>query len=188
MKQVWGNGEHATALTVAEMRAADAYTIAHFTPGRELMRRAAEGVYGAVAWHGRTAILAGGGNNGGDGYALAGILAAAGMPPDVFAVSEKLSEDGRFYREQAQARGVRILPFNGETSLSGYDILVDCILGTGFCGEVRGLARHGDCAHQRSEGSRDVHRCGGYQQRHERRYRRSGACRMLRPDGIHRLL
>ena len=81
MKQVWGNGEHATALTVAEMRAADAYTIAHFTPGRELMRRAAEGVYGAVAWHGRTAILAGGGNNGGDGYALAGILAAAGMPP-----------------------------------------------------------------------------------------------------------
>ena len=44
MKQVWGNGEHATALTVAEMRAADAYTIAHFTPGRELMRRAAEGV------------------------------------------------------------------------------------------------------------------------------------------------
>lgn len=63
------------------------------------------------------------------------------MPPDVFAVSEKLSEDGRFYREQAQARGVRILPFNGETSLSGYDILVDCILGTGFCGEVRGLAR-----------------------------------------------
>ena len=116
MKQVWGNGEHATALTVAEMRAADAYTIAHFTPGRELMRRAAEGVYGAVAWHGRTAILAGGGNNGGDGYALAGILAAAGMPPDVFAVSEKLSEDGRFYREQAQARGVRILPFNGETS------------------------------------------------------------------------
>ena len=63
------------------------------------------------------------------------------MPPDVFAVSEKLSEDGRFYREQAQARGVRILPFNGETSLSGYDILVDCILGTGVRGKVRGLAR-----------------------------------------------
>lgn len=141
MNQVWENGEHAAALTVAEMRAADAYTIAHFTPGRELMRRAAEGVYSVVAWRGRMAILAGGGNNGGDGYALAGILAAAGMPPDVFAVSENLSEDGRFYREQAQARGVRILPFNGETSLSGYDILVDCILGTGFRGEVCGLAR-----------------------------------------------
>lgn len=141
MNQVWENGEHAAALTVAEMRAADAYTIAHFTPGRELMRRAAEGVHSVVAWRGRTAILAGGGNNGGDGYALAGILAAAGMPPDVFAVSEKRSEDGRFYREQAQARGVRILPFNGETSLSGYDILVDCILGTGFRGEVCGLAR-----------------------------------------------
>ena len=135
------NGRMETVLSVAEMRAADAYTIAHFTPGRELMRRAAQGVYRAADWRGRVAILAGGGNNGGDGYALAGILAGNGLLPDVFAVSEKLSEDGRFYREEALAYGVRILPFTEETTLAGYDMLVDCILGTGFHGEVRGPAR-----------------------------------------------
>ncbi|MGN0799988.1 MAG: NAD(P)H-hydrate epimerase [Christensenellales bacterium] len=135
------NGRMETVLSVAEMRAADAYTIAHFTPGRELMYRAAQGVYRSADWRGRVAILAGGGNNGGDGYALAGILAGNGLLPDVFAVSEKLSEDGRFYREEALAHGVRILPFTEETTLAGYDMLVDCILGTGFHGEVRGPAR-----------------------------------------------
>ncbi len=135
------NGRMETVLSVAEMRAADAYTIAHFTPGRELMYRAAQGVYRSADWRGRVAILAGGGNNGGDGYALAGILAGNGLLPDVFAVSEKLSEDGRFYREEALAHGVRILPFTEKITLSGYDMLVDCILGTGFHGEVRGPAR-----------------------------------------------
>lgn len=135
------NGRMETVLSVAEMRAADAYTIAHFTPGRELMYRAAQGVYRSADWRGRVAILAGGGNNGGDGYALAGILAGNGLLPDVFAVSEKLSEDGRFYREEALAHGVRLLPFTEETTLAGYDMLVDCILGTGFHGEVRGPAR-----------------------------------------------
>ena len=135
--QVNKNGKPETVLSVAQMRAADAYTIAHFTPGRELMRRAAEGVFREVVWHGRTAILAGGGNNGGDGYALAGILASAGRPVDVFAVSEKLSEDGRFYREEAEANGVRILPFAEDTSLLRYDILVDCILGTARTAVVR---------------------------------------------------
>ena len=135
------NGRMETVLSVAEMRAADAYTIAHFTPGRELMYRAAQGVYRSADWRGRVAILAGGGNNGGDGYALAGILAGNGPLPDVFAVSEKLSEDGRFYREEALAHGVRILPFTEKTPLAGYDMLVDCILGTGFHGEVRGPAR-----------------------------------------------
>ena len=135
------NGRMETVLSVAEMRAADAYTIAHFTPGRELMRRAAQGVYRTADWRGRVAILAGGGNNGGDGYALAGILAGNGLLPDVFAVSEKLSEDGRFFREEALAYGVRILPFTEETTLVGYDMLVDCILGTGFHGEVLGPAR-----------------------------------------------
>ena len=135
------NGRMETVLSVAEMRAADAYTIAHFTPGRELMRRAAQGVYRTADWRGRVAILAGGGNNGGDGYALAGILAGNGLLPDVFAVSEKLSEDGRFFREEALAYGVRILPFTEEITLAGYDMLVDCILGTGFHGEVRGPAR-----------------------------------------------
>ena len=90
-----------TAISVDLMRRSDAYTIEHYVPSKELMYRAAYGVYlaydsrrgeGAVSngmhernlmpdgWQGkRIAILTGGGNNGGDGYALAWILKEAGV-------------------------------------------------------------------------------------------------------------
>ena len=54
------------------MRESDAYTIAKFVPSKTLMYRAAMGVYQAAQWKGPVGILTGGGNNGGDGYALAG--------------------------------------------------------------------------------------------------------------------
>ena len=55
-------------ITVATMRDSDAHTIAEYTPSRELMHRAALGVYQAADWTGKTvAILTGGGNNGGSG-------------------------------------------------------------------------------------------------------------------------
>ena len=61
-------------ISVENMRQSDAYTIAHLVPGLELMRRAALGVFQAAKWQNHTAILAGSGNNGGDGFALACIL------------------------------------------------------------------------------------------------------------------
>lgn len=127
-------------ITVATMRDSDAHTIAEYTPSRELMHRAALGVYQAADWTGKTvAILTGGGNNGGDGYALAAILAGKGIPCQLYRVSEKFSADGKFYYDQAIEAGVPADVFTKETDLSGYDILVDCLLGTGFNGPVRGL-------------------------------------------------
>ena len=127
-------------ITVATMRDSDAHTIAEYTPSRELMHRAALGVYQAADWTGKTvAILTGGGNNGGDGYALAAILAGKGIPCQLYRVSEKFSADGKFYHDQAIEAGVPADVFTKETDLSGYDILVDCLLGTGFNGPVRGL-------------------------------------------------
>ena len=127
-------------ITVATMRDSDAHTIAEYTPSRELMHRAALGVYQAADWTGKTvAILTGGGNNGGDGYALAAILAGKGIPCRLYRVSEKFSADGKFYYDQAIEAGVPADVFTKETDLSGYDILVDCLLGTGFNGPVRGL-------------------------------------------------
>lgn len=127
-------------ITVATMRDSDAHTIAEYTPSRELMHRAALGVYQAADWTGKTvAILTGGGNNGGDGYALAAILAGKGIPCQLYRVSEKFSADGTFYYDQAIEAGVPADVFTKETDLSGYDILVDCLLGTGFNGPVRGL-------------------------------------------------
>ena len=131
-----------TVVSVDQMRRSDAYTIEHFVPSRELMYRAADGVFRAYdGWQGRKiAIVVGGGNNGGDGFALAGILKKAGMDPVIYEVSDKPSEDGSYYRDIARELGVRMDAFEADTDLSGYDVIVDCVLGTGFKGEVRGKA------------------------------------------------
>ena len=128
-------------ISVRNMLESDAYTIREFVPSKVLMYRAAMGVYLAAEWKGTIGILVGAGNNGGDGYALACILADQGIPSVIYRVSEKFSEDGRHYYDMALEKGVEIGMFTEDTDLSGYDILVDCMLGTGFSGEVRGLYR-----------------------------------------------
>ena len=130
-------------ISVEMMRKSDAYTIANFVPSKELMYRAANGVYESYKeWTGkRIAIVVGGGNNGGDGYALAGILAKNRIKSTVIRVSEKMSEDGKYYCDIAEELSVEIVSFSDDTDLKEYDVIVDCILGTGFTGEVRGTAR-----------------------------------------------
>ncbi|MBO6008021.1 MAG: NAD(P)H-hydrate epimerase, partial [Lachnospiraceae bacterium] len=104
-------------ISVEMMRKSDAYTIANFVPGRELMLRAANGVYESYTeWSGkRIAIVVVGGNNGGDGYALAGILAKKGIPATVIQASDKMSEDGKYYCDIAKELSVEIIPFTEET-------------------------------------------------------------------------
>ncbi len=123
-------------VSVANMRQSDAYTIANYVPSLELMYRAANGVFKAVNWKGRTAIVVGSGNNGGDGFALACILQEHGFDCTVFKLSDRLSDDSAYYANLAEAAKVTIEPFT-PGCLAGYDILVDCLLGTGFQGNVR---------------------------------------------------
>ncbi len=128
-------------ISVEEMRNADAYTIANYIPSKELMRRAAQGVYDAYqdGWSGqKTLIICGSGNNGGDGYALAQIMKSDGHDVTVLRVSGKFSEDGQFYYEKCLAAGIRVLAVNeDEVNWKAYDIFVDCIFGTGFKGVPR---------------------------------------------------
>lgn len=125
-------------ISVENMRESDRKTIERFTPSLVLMHRAAMGVYRSTAWHGRVAILAGSGNNGGDGYALACILRESGIDCAVYALGQRLSPDGAHYAEEAAASGVPIYPFQpGQGTLNGFDFVVDCLLGTGFQGAVR---------------------------------------------------
>lgn len=130
-------------ITVEQMRISDAYTIENFVPSKELMYRAAMGVYDSYKeWNGKNiAIVVGGGNNGGDGYALAGILKDKGIDSTIIKVSEKMSEDGELYFNIAKEKGVRITDFKDNNDLSKYEVIVDCILGTGFVGDVRGTAK-----------------------------------------------
>lgn len=122
------------------MRLSDAFTIKHFVPGLELMHRAAMGVFRAVSWSGPIAVVVGSGNNGGDGFALACILQAEGFSCTVFTVSEKLSADSAYYAEKARQAGIPITGYR-EGCLSGFTMTVDCLLGTGFQGIVRGNYR-----------------------------------------------
>lgn len=124
-------------ISVQTMRESDAWTIANRVPSLELMYRAATGVFHAVSWQGRTAILCGSGNNGGDGFALAGILKAHGFDCALFTLSDRLSPDAAHYAALAD---VPTAPFT-PGCLEGFDILVDCLLGTGFQGDVRNTYR-----------------------------------------------
>lgn len=123
-------------ISVENMRVSDAYTIANYIPGLELMYRAAWGVFKAVAWVGKAAIVVGSGNNGGDGFALACILREKGIECTVFTVSHRLSNDSAYYAEKAKKIGVPICSFE-KGCLEGYSVVVDCLLGTGFSGQIR---------------------------------------------------
>lgn len=125
--------------TVAEMRAADAAAIAAGTPSVELMRRAGRALFLAYDWPDKVGILVGGGNNGGDGFALACELKRAGKTPVLWRVSPKISEDGAYFRKCALSLGVKELNFTEVTDLTECEVLADCLLGTGFSGEPHGL-------------------------------------------------
>ena len=123
-------------ISVENMRASDAYTIENFVPSLTLMHRAAFGVFNAVNWRGSVAIVVGSGNNGGDGFALACILHDHGIPCKVFTVSNRLSADSTYYADQTAQRNIPIEELK-HGSLSGFSIVVDCLLGTGFAGNLR---------------------------------------------------
>ena len=123
-------------VSVENMRSSDAYTIANFVPSLELMYRAAWGIYKAGSWQGRVAIVTGSGNNGGDGFALACILKDQEIACTIFTVSDRLSGDSAYYAEMARSKGIERKKFT-ENCLVGFTTVVDCLLGTGFQGQVR---------------------------------------------------
>ena len=123
-------------VSVETMRLSDQQTIAQYVPSLTLMYRAAMGVYLSTAWHGETVIAVGSGNNGGDGFALACILSEKGIPCRVVTLSDRLSPDSAHYAAKATELGVPVAPY-AAGCFAGCDILVDCLLGTGFHGGVR---------------------------------------------------
>ncbi len=127
-------------LTAAQMRALDARTIGALgLPGIVLMERAALGVLAQIeaCCHepGRALVLAGPGNNGGDGWAVARLLVLRGW--DVAVVSthptERLGDDARTMHDAARRAGVRVVDVEGAaTETAGCDVIVDAVLGIGL--------------------------------------------------------
>ncbi|MCQ2557571.1 MAG: NAD(P)H-hydrate dehydratase [Oscillospiraceae bacterium] len=124
-------------LSVENMRLSDAWTCANLTPSRELMYRAGLAVFQAAEWKGPVALVCGSGNNAGDGYVIASLLAGAQIPCRVFLLKEKFTRDGRYYYDLCRSAGVAVELLTPETDLSSYATVVDCLLGTGFSGALR---------------------------------------------------
>ena len=125
-------------VSVRNMRFSDQQTIVKGMSGRELIRRAARGIYDTIEWSGKIAILCGSGNNGADGYALSILLKENGYDVSVYTVTKRMHEDCFYFAEEAKRKGLIIQNYeNDRNSLTEYDMIVDCLLGTGFTGELR---------------------------------------------------
>ena len=125
-------------VSVEMMRISDRKTIERGTSAKELIARAASAVYQSVKWYGKIAIFTGSGNNGADGYALSIILKKQMFNVTVVHVSERMHGDCAFYASEAEKCGVEVISFSELIDLHmEYDIIVDCMLGTGFVGDVR---------------------------------------------------
>ncbi len=127
--------------SAAQVRALDAELIAAGTPGFALMQRAAHAIWRALrrSWPdaGAVTVLAGHGNNAGDGYLLAVLAVRAGWQVRVLAVAEpqRLQGDAALARDEALAAGVEVLAWEAGHEARG--VLVDALLGTGLAGAVR---------------------------------------------------
>ena len=129
-------------LTVAEMYRADALTIEAGTPGVTLMENAGRAVADSIRerWESRdTVVLCGPGNNGGDGFVIARVLAEAGWAVRVVSLVglESFSGDAKANAELWQG------PFavaSGAQDVAGAELVVDALFGAGLSKDVAGLA------------------------------------------------
>jgi ADP-dependent NAD(P)H-hydrate dehydratase / NAD(P)H-hydrate epimerase len=128
--------------SAAQVRAMDAYAIAQGTDGYALMKRAAEAALRALRSRWPTAmrvsIVTGGGNNAGDGYALARFAQAAGLSATVLAAvaPQNLRGDALRACEDFRASAGRIVPYE-RALLADTDVIIDALLGTGLSANVR---------------------------------------------------
>ena len=124
-----------TILTVQSMRESDARAIAGGIPGRELMGRAGRAIFEAVEWRSPVAVVCGKGNNGGDGYALACLLAEAGIGCTLLVQSEPVTPDAAYYYDICHGKRIPMMNWDQVADLGEFRTIADCIFGTGFHGE-----------------------------------------------------
>lgn len=127
-------------LSVAEMGEADRRTIAAGTPGIQLMERAGAAVAAAVCarWAPcAVAVLCGPGNNGGDGFVAARILAERGYAVRLGLLGDRAALRGDAALAAASWSGP-VEPL-GLAQLDGAAVVVDAIFGAGLGRPVEGL-------------------------------------------------
>lgn len=136
--------------TAEQVRAIDSLLIETIPiSGLKLMERAASVVLCVISnrWPQlrRLIIFVGTGNNGGDGYFIAALAAAEGIPVQVLECGDlaRLHGDAASARDEALANGVSckqcdILLDLASAEFAHETVLVDALLGTGHSGPLRG--------------------------------------------------
>jgi hydroxyethylthiazole kinase-like uncharacterized protein yjeF len=129
-------------LTNAEMAEADRLTIGAGVAGLTLMQNAGKAVTDAVTrrWApgSRIVVLAGPGNNGGDGFVAARLLAATGYAVTILLIGDR----GKLKGDAAASARAWTGPLAAATAdgLSGADVIIDALFGAGLDRSVDGLA------------------------------------------------
>ncbi|MGB7911936.1 MAG: NAD(P)H-hydrate dehydratase [Desulfobaccales bacterium] len=141
-------------LTAAEMRELDRRAIAEVgIPSLVLMENAGRSTYQVLRREfpelsGEVAVLAGRGNNGGDGFVVARCLANAGTPVAVFLLGrrDQVGGDARVNLEILAHQGLEVVEVLEESHLQAAlhrlaraSLIVDALLGTGLNSPVTGL-------------------------------------------------
>lgn len=125
-----------------QMKQADQYTIRELgIPSMELMERAALGCVDVMEREeldlSYPCVVCGSGNNGGDGFAIARLLAGKNYPVKVCFVGDAshCSEETRQQMKMAREIGVRIC---NEFEEDEYSIIIDAIFGVGLSRDIQG--------------------------------------------------
>jgi ADP-dependent NAD(P)H-hydrate dehydratase / NAD(P)H-hydrate epimerase len=140
-------------VTAAEMQAIDKRTMVSFgIPGRVLMENAGRGAtrilmerYGDLSRR-KVGVLAGPGNNGGDGFVIARCLAQHNIAVSVFlaSASGRVSGDAGANLSLLESLGVPVVEIPDQesfvrhvTSMKCQEVWVDALLGTGLKSDVK---------------------------------------------------
>jgi len=120
-------------LRVAQMREADRQTILAGIPAVELMQTAGHAVVGEIQRRFpvcRVTVLAGPGNNGGDGFVVARELRAAGWPVRLALLGERAALRGEAHHHAALWNG-DVLPLSA-AAVADALLVVDALFGSGL--------------------------------------------------------
>ena len=116
------------------------------TPSRTLMQRAGAGAADAIVARFRSRlndgalVFAGPGNNGGDGWVVAGHLARSGLPVKIVEAGSAKTPDA--IAERDAALEVLAAPTGMEnTAAENPGVVIDALLGTGFQGQPHGVVQ-----------------------------------------------
>ncbi|MGI9437270.1 MAG: NAD(P)H-hydrate dehydratase [Geminicoccaceae bacterium] len=125
--------------TIAQMRAADAAAIEQGIAGIELMENAGKAVADSVMQAyppGKTIVLCGPGNNGGDGFVAARHLAGSGWPVRVLLHGDpgQLTGDAAIARDRWDGETVKLDP----SAIEDAELAIDALFGAGLTRPIEG--------------------------------------------------